>query len=159
VTRKICATCASYPQITQRNDLLFAVTNTTTFPGYGYFLEQVRVRMQHSLHLSPLRIQQPTHPPPAPPSLKGYTSWPEDWNTSQQQDGFLSKMHGCYNGIGLWFIEGLAGIAVDASADPPLSFRAAVEAGDIAWASGTRCVKCWRLDSFCRMLARDTSLS
>jgi hypothetical protein len=25
----------------QRNDLLFEVTNTTTFPGYGYFLEQV----------------------------------------------------------------------------------------------------------------------
>jgi hypothetical protein len=49
-------------------------------------------------------------------------------------------MHGCYNGIGLWFIEGLAGIAVDASAEPPLSFRAAVEVTGITWASGSRYV-------------------
>lgn len=62
---------------------------------------------------------------------------PEDWNTSQE-NGYLSKMHGCYNGIGLWFIEGLAGIVVDASKSPPLSFRAAVEAGDITWVSGAR---------------------
>jgi hypothetical protein len=49
-------------------------------------------------------------------------------------------MHGCYNGIGLWFIEGLAGIVVDASAQPPLFFRAAVEVADITWASGSRYV-------------------
>ncbi len=74
---------------------------------------------------------------PSPPSLQGYTTWPEDWNTAQEN---LSKMHGCYNGIGLWFIEGLAGIVVDASAQPPLSFRAAVEVADITWASGSRYV-------------------
>ncbi len=56
-------------------------------------------------------------------------------------------MHGCYNGIGLWFIEGLAGIVVDASQDPPLTFRAAIEAGDIAWAAGSRCV-CVRPDGY-----------
>ena len=93
------------------------------------------VSCAHALPPHPNAISP--HPPPLP---KGYTSWPEDWNTSQETNGFLSKMHGCYNGIGLWFIEGLAGIAVDASADPPLSFRAAVEAGDITWASGARYV-------------------
>ena len=47
-----------------------------TFPGYGYFLAQ------------------------------GYTTWPENWNTSviHSHRGPVipnSKMHGCYNGIGL----------------------------------------------------------
>ncbi len=114
----------------QRNDLLFEVTNTTTFPGYGYFLEQVCncFRISNFLFSASAAFHF---------LLKGFTSWPEDWNT-KQENGYLSKMHGCYNGIGLWFIEGLAGIVVDASADPPISFRAAVEAGDITWANGSR---------------------
>ena len=30
---------------------------------------------------------------------KGYTTWPEQWNVASGD----SLMHGCYNGIGLWF--------------------------------------------------------
>jgi hypothetical protein len=48
-------------------------------------------------------------------------------------------MHGCYNSIGLWHIQGIAGIFVDAS-DPkyPLQIRAGVDSGDITWANGIR---------------------
>ena len=66
---------------------------------------------------------------------KGFTTWPEQWDVSKKD---LSKMHGCFNGIGLWFIEGVAGIRVHASEDPPLTIRAGVDAGDISWASGHR---------------------
>jgi hypothetical protein len=38
---------------------------------------------------------------------------PESWDVSQATG--LSKMHGCYNAIGLWFLTGIAGIVVDAS--------------------------------------------
>ena len=47
-------------------------------------------------------------------------------------------MHGCFNGIGVWFIEGVAGIRVHASETPPLTIRAGVDAGDIMWAQGHR---------------------
>lgn len=47
-------------------------------------------------------------------------------------------MHGCFNGIGVWFIEGVAGIRVHASETPPLTIRAGVDAGDIVWAQGHR---------------------
>ena len=40
----------------------------------------------------------------------------------------MSGTHGCYNAIGLWFLDGLAGLTYDASRRPPLAFRAAVEA-------------------------------
>jgi alpha-L-rhamnosidase len=35
---------------------------------------------------------------------QGYTTWPENWQ------GQGSLMHGCYNGIGLWFNQGLGGV-------------------------------------------------
>jgi len=84
-----------------------------TFPGYGYFLSQ------------------------------GYTTWPENWNTTviHSHRGPVipnSKMHGCYNGVGLWFVEGIAGIRVHASESPPLTIRAGVDAGDLTWARGHR---------------------
>jgi alpha-L-rhamnosidase len=63
-----------------------------------------------------------------------YTTWPEQWDVKSGD----SLMHGCFNGIGLWFIEGVAGIRVHASEDPPLTIRAGVDAGDISWASGHR---------------------
>jgi len=88
-----------------RNDLVFTYTNQTTFPSYGYFLEQ------------------------------GYTTWPETWAAKKG----VSKMHGCYNAIGLWFIQGIAGILVDASNHIfPLTIRAGVDAGDLTSASGSR---------------------
>ena len=73
VMRDLCRAkfiiCVCYPHTAQRNDLLFAVTNTTTFPGYGYFLEQVHAhpRLHHAHTLCPL-IQTPSHPilPPCP---------------------------------------------------------------------------------------------
>ena len=40
---------------------------------------------------------------------KGYDTWPEDW----QGNPGSSLLHGCYNGIGAWFQEGLAGIRLD----------------------------------------------
>merc|ERR1711879_506111 len=72
---------------------------------------------------------------------QGFTTWPEHWlsKTEQITDFPISKMHGCYNGIGLWFIQGIAGIVVDAS-DPdfPIQIRAGIESGDISWAIGSR---------------------
>ena len=66
---------------------------------------------------------------------QGYTTWPEDWNAKPG----VSKMHGCYNSIGLWFVQGVAGISVDASDELlPLTIRAGVDAGDITWAKGSR---------------------
>jgi hypothetical protein len=56
---------------------------------------------------------------------QGYTTWPESWNLKPG----VSKMHGCYNAIGLWFIEGIVGIAVDTSNERfPLTIRAVTSA-------------------------------
>lgn len=109
----------------QRNDLMMALTNQTTAPGYGFFLSQ------------------------------GYTTWPEDWaapkngyehevsrckaqQTESKGAGAISKMHGCYNAIGLWFVQGVAGITVDAAAPYVLTVRAGVDAGSLTWAKGQR---------------------
>ena len=75
---------------------------------------------------------------------QGFTTWPENWDTSTKD---LSKMHGCYNGIGLWFVEGIAGIRVHASESPPLTIRAGVDAGDITWARGHRAALHGRAES------------
>lgn len=100
---------------TGRNDLMLGITNKTTFPSYGYFLSQ------------------------------GYTTWPEQWDVQKccSQVG-LSKMHGCYNSVGLWFVQGIAGIDVDYSREDgyPIVVRAGVDAvhagGGLRWASGKR---------------------
>jgi hypothetical protein len=85
------------------------MTNQTTFPSYGYFLEQ------------------------------GFTTWPEDWKAEGGVTSSTSKMHGCYNAIGLWFLQGVAGIAVDATdTQYPLTVRAGVDSGDISSATGSR---------------------
>jgi len=36
---------------------------------------------------------------------KGFTTWPEDWKAKKK----VSKVHGTYNSIGLWFLQGVAG--------------------------------------------------
>jgi len=92
-----------------RNDLMFTITNQTTFPSYGFFIAQ------------------------------GYNAWPEDWNVKPCCGDGVSKMHGCYNGVGLWFVQGIAGLTVDAS-DPEyqLTVRAGVDTGDVEWATGER---------------------
>ena len=110
----------------RRNDLMLTLTNRSTYPSYGYFLAQ------------------------------GYTSWPEVWNVKECCADQVSKMHGCYNAIGMWFIEGLAGIAVDFSrgaaarrgnddAGPNddyavIQIQAGVDAGELMWASGSLAV-------------------
>jgi alpha-L-rhamnosidase len=92
-----------------RNDLMWTMTSQKTFPSYGYFLAQ------------------------------GYTSWPEKWDVEPCCADKVSKMHGCYNAVGLWFVEGLAGISVDFSrAEYPIGVRAGVDTGNLTWASGTR---------------------
>eukprot|EP00756_Hemistasia_phaeocysticola_P057794 Hpha_TRINITY_DN34403_c0_g1::TRINITY_DN34403_c0_g1_i1::g.96223::m.96223/K05989/ramA; alpha-L-rhamnosidase len=94
---------------TGRNDLMFTITNQTTFPSYGYFLEQ------------------------------GYTTWPEQWNVDECCSNSVSKMHGCYNAVGLWFVQGIGGITVDASdAEAQLTVRAGVDSGDVRWAKASR---------------------
>eukprot|EP00041_Stephanoeca_diplocostata_P025766 m.682414 g.682414 ORF g.682414 m.682414 type:complete len:931 (+) comp22819_c0_seq4:104-2896(+) len=65
---------------------------------------------------------------------QGYTTWPESWQAGHG----VSKMHGCYNGIGLWFVEGVAGIRVHYSDEFPVTIRAGVDAGDITHATGHR---------------------
>ena len=53
----------------------------------------------------------------------------------------LPRQHGCYNAVGLWFLQGIAGIAVDFSDGAyPLTIRAGVDTGDLSWASGSRAV-------------------
>ena len=48
-------------------------------------------------------------------------------------------MHGGYNSIGLWFLQGVAGITVDATnSQYPLTVRAGVDSGDITSATGSR---------------------
>ena len=64
----------------------------------------------------------------------GRTTWPEDWSGNYGS----SLLHGCFNGIGLWFVEGVAGIHVHMSEAFPLTIRAGVDAGDITWADGER---------------------
>jgi hypothetical protein len=56
-------------------------------------------------------------------------------------------MHGCYNAIGMWFVEGIAGIRVHVSEKHPLTIRAGVDAGDISWASGSRAAPQGRVKS------------
>lgn len=66
---------------------------------------------------------------------QGFTTWPEEWSA----DRGVSKMHGCYNAIGLWFTQGVVGIRVDFSdVNAMLHFRAGVDIGDISWARGSR---------------------
>jgi len=129
----------------QRNDLMMELTNQTTAPGYGWFLAQ------------------------------GYTTWPESWaapkngyehelsrckaNEGQEGSHAISKMHGCYNAIGLWFLQGIAGITVDAAAPSEggyaLTIRAGIDAGTLTWAKGHRAalggsgevLSSWSLDS------------
>lgn len=92
-----------------RNDLIFTMTNQTTFPSYGYFLEQ------------------------------GFTTWPESWKSKGGVTSSDSKMHGCYNAIGLWFLQGIAGVTVDAAnKQHPVTVRAGVDSGDIDSAIGSR---------------------
>lgn len=71
---------------------------------------------------------------------QGYTTWPESWQAGHG----VSKMHGCYNGIGLWFVEGVAGIRVHISDEYPVTIRAGVDAGGshmhahgLCWLCGT----------------------
>ena len=108
-----------------RNDLMWGITSKTTFPSYGYFLAQ------------------------------NYTTWPERWNVKPCCGDTVSKMHGCYNAVGMWFVQGLAGIDVDFSRQDGYAIvvRAGVDAivvgggggeegeeGEeaLTWASGTR---------------------
>jgi hypothetical protein len=69
------------------------------------------------------------------------------------------QMHGCYNAISLWLVQGLAGITVDFSRSDgyPIAIVAGVT-GDLEWAMGSRLVpqglirSSWRL-----VLGQDTS--
>ena len=64
-----------------QNDLLFKMNTQLDFPGYGNFV------------------------------ARGFTTWPEDWVAEPGAHGKgVSKMHGCYNGIGGWFQALLGGI-------------------------------------------------
>ena len=125
---------------TGRNDLMLGITSKTTFPSYGYFLKQ------------------------------GYTTWPETWDVEEccGQAG-LSKMHGCYNAVGLWFVQGLAGIDVDHSRGDgyTIVIRAGVDAVNgneetsedqrLTWASGTRSAPQGLVHSYGRQMQESRS--
>jgi len=66
-----------YLQSIGRNDLIYSFASKTTYPSWGYMLEN------------------------------GATATWEHW------DGKASRIHNCYNNIGSWFIQGLAGIRPD----------------------------------------------
>jgi hypothetical protein len=59
---------------------------------------------------------------------KGYETWPEAWG------GAPSRLHGCLNGIGGWFLRGLAGIRPDPSAPGYRHFLVEPQVvGDLTW--------------------------
>jgi len=66
-----------YLQSIDRHDLIYSFASKTTYPSWGYMIEQ------------------------------GATATWEHWN------GKASRIHNCYNSIGSWLIEGLAGIRPD----------------------------------------------
>jgi alpha-L-rhamnosidase len=63
----------------------------------------------------------------------GYTTWPEEWG------GSSSRMHGCLNGFGLWFNQGILGVRADPAFPGFQSFfvSPAYGVGDITSASGS----------------------
>lgn len=66
-----------YLQSIERHDLIYSFAGKTTYPSWGYMLEN------------------------------GATATWEHW------EGIRSRIHNCYNNIGSWFIQGLAGIRPD----------------------------------------------
>jgi len=66
-----------YLQSIGRHDLIYSFASKTTYPSWGYMLEN------------------------------GATATWEHW------EGVRSRIHNCYNNIGSWFIQGLAGIQPD----------------------------------------------
>jgi len=98
-----------------RNDLIFSYANKTSYPSYGWFLQQ------------------------------GYTSWPEEWDVKDAPQE--SKMHGCYNSIGLWFMKGVLGIRQSPlqgfpspnrpSKQSQILLRSGFDCGDVTWSSGS----------------------
>lgn len=88
-----------------RNDLVFTMTNQTSFPSYGYFLEQ-GFTTWYVVHSSSICCVQffklaQLH------ELSAFRNActvprPEQWDISTPG---LSRMHGCFNAIGLWFLE------------------------------------------------------
>jgi hypothetical protein len=87
-----------------------------------------------------LMASQPTMPSYAALLAAGFTTWPENWSTEDNQ----SKLHGCYNGFGLMFPEGLLGVQVNLGvgvhpAWPPHAKRSCNYAAGIGRRSGIRC--------------------
>ncbi|KPL12551.1 MAG: hypothetical protein AMS26_17170 [Bacteroides sp. SM23_62] len=63
--------------------------------------------------------------------MNGYVTWPEYWHECN------SVMHGCLNGIGGWFIRGLAGIRPDpASPGYRNTIIKPAVSGDLEWVKG-----------------------
>lgn len=64
---------------------------------------------------------------------EGYTTWPEDWS------GAPSRMHGCFNGFGLWFNTGILGVRPDPAAPGyhTALVRPSYGVGNVTWASGS----------------------
>ena len=73
---------------------------------------------------------------------RGHTSWPERWDLPHG----VSRIHGCYNAIGLWFLQGIVGLNFNAADSLyPLHLRPGVETGDVNWARGARATPHGRL--------------
>ncbi len=90
-----------------------------------YLTEQDRSDLIHTL------VSQTTFPGYGFFIKNGYVTWPELWQECN------SVMHGCLNGIGGWFIRGLAGIRTDPASPGYRRFiiKPAVP-GDLEWVNG-----------------------
>jgi len=76
--------------------------------------------------------------------VQGYTTWPEDWAITDVPEA--SKIHGCYNSIGMWFMKGILGIQQapitgfqprDTSNVLSILIRSGFDCGDITWSHGS----------------------
>jgi alpha-L-rhamnosidase len=90
-----------------------------------YLTEQDRTDLIHTL------ASQTTFPSYGFFIKSGYVTWPELWEECN------SVMHGCLNGIGGWFVRGLAGIRTDPESPGyrNIIIKPSVS-GDLAWVNG-----------------------
>ena len=82
----------------RQTDLMATILRQSDYPGYLYMINSQRQEsstVSDSIHNSQFSI-----------SNSQFTTW-ESW------DGERSHVHNCYNGIGIWFYQALAGIRLD----------------------------------------------
>ena len=118
--------------------LVAAVTATKGHIDTGlhgtYFLAKVlsdpKMRRDDLLHVMSTQTSSPGY---GALLDAGFTTWPEDWTGAPTG----SKMHGCLNGFGLWFPQGLLGVRVTSPGFSRFNVRPAIGVGGLMSAQGT----------------------